>query len=214
MEGNSLAPCESAPEAGVHVVWPDALASGVAAPARLAVVIPSSRAFSPTDPSRAGPHKYFVGEVYSGVALRAAKVAQLETEVVFLLRRLADRFAPLPVDDVTQVVGAAAIVFPVVPGSPRGAQVAAALQLVRDAAGPHLRRLMAAGRLLLILLSNDQAPATVHARDTSAALRRVLDAQKLLARRQVNVAERQTRRLAALTAVIEARLPAPPRTLP
>lgn len=185
LAGDSHSPCESLPELGVHVVWPDAARAEVTAPALAALALDAGAVFSPADPERVGPHKYFVGEAYSGVAGRADKVRQLETEVDILCRRLADRTG-LDVTDATQVVGAAALVFSAagLPGAttPRAAQLPVALALVRAklAACPHLARLAAAGRLLLVLLAKGQAPQTYHARDTSAALRALRNEQRSL----------------------------------
>lgn len=186
LAGDTRAPCASVPEAGVHVVWLDAARAEVTVPALAALTLDAGATFSPADPQRVGPQKYFVGEAYSGVARRADKVRQLETEVDFLCRRLVDRTG-IVITDVTQVVGAAALVFsaagPRGAAPPRAAQVSAALALVRTelATSPHLLRLAAAGRLLLVLLAKDQAPQTYHARDTSAALRALRDEQRSLA---------------------------------
>ena len=174
------------PEVGKHVVWPDASCAEVTAPALAALALDVGAAFSPADPERVGPQNYFVGEAYSGIMRRADKVRQLETEVDFLCRRLADRTG-LAVTDATQVVGAAALIFsaagPRGMTPPRAAQVPAALALVRAelTTSPHLSRLAAAGRQLLVLLAKDQAPQTYHARDTTAALRALRDEQRSLA---------------------------------
>ena len=107
----------------------------------------------------------------------AQKVAQLETEVDFRVHRLADRSASLAVDDMVQVVGAAALDFPVLRGSLRGVKWRARS---RSCVAP---RVMAAGRLLLVLLTASQAPATTHAHDSSATLC-IMHRARLLASRR------------------------------
>ncbi len=185
--GDSLALCSAAPEAGVYVVWPDASLSPVVEPALPAAAIGDGDRFSPADASRHGPHKYFVGEAYSGAndVRRREKVRQLETEVEFLMRRFADR-SGLHISDVTSVIGAAAIIFPAEKGLQRSLQVSKMQMLVRENAGPHLLRLARAGRLLLVLLSLDQAPLTAAQRDTAVSLRQIRTAQNLQARQLAN----------------------------
>ena len=183
VENGSHAACINASEAGVYVVWPDAARTEVTEPVLDALAISAESRFSPGDSTRAGPQKYFLGEAYSGILKRADKVRQLDTEVDFMRRRTADRFG-IAAPDVTQVVGAAALVFSAAGGgdpahtlTSRREQVAEALALVRSCiignGCPSLRRLAAAGRFLLVLLSKEQAPHTYHARDTSAALARI-----------------------------------------
>ena len=196
--GDSLAPCSAAPEAGVYIVWPDASLSAVVEPALPAAAIEDGVRFSPADSSRLGPHKYFVGEAYSGTdgRRRCDKVCQLETEVEFLLRRFADR-SGLHISDATSVIGAAAVVFPAEKGSQRSSQVGGVLQLVRENAGPHLKRLARAGRLLLVLLCADQAPQTAAQRDTTLLLRQMRKAQNLQAQQQANQRQQVARQLAS-----------------
>ena len=183
--GDSLVPCSAAPEAGVYLVLP--LPPDLKDPALPAAAIGDGLTFSPADSSRLGPHKYFVGEAYSGTDARrrGEKVCQLETEVEFLMRRFSDR-SGLRISDATSVIGAAAVVFPVESGSQRSSQVGGVLQLVRDNAGPHLQRLARAGRLLLVLLSADQAPQTAAQRDTTVLLRQLRKAQNLQVRQAAN----------------------------
>jgi len=171
--GDSLVPCLDVPEAGVYVVWPDP-SLVVADPPLPAAAIKGDANFSPADSSRLGPHKYFLGEAYSGVDVRRRreKVHQLETEVEFLMHRFADRSGVL-ITDPTSIVGAAAVVFPVEKGSQRRSQINVMLQLVREYAGPNLMRLASAGRLLLVLLSADQIPQTTAQRDTTITLRQM-----------------------------------------
>jgi len=172
--GDSLVPCSDVPEAGVYIVWPDPSLLVVTNPPLPAAAIKGDANFSPADSSRLGPHKYFVGEAYSGVDVRRRreKVHQLETEVEFLKRRFADR-SGISITDPTSIVGAAAVVFPVEKGSQRSSQVNVMLQLVREYAGPNLMRLASAGRFLLVLLSADQIPQTTAQRDTTITLRQM-----------------------------------------
>jgi len=197
--GDSLAPCSAAPEAGVYVVWPDPSLPAVVEPALSAAAIGVGAGFSPADSSRFGPHKYFVGEAYSGtdVRRRCDKVRQLETEVEFLMRRFADR-SGLPISDPTSVIGAAAVVFPAERSSQRSSQVGGVLELVRENAGPLLKRLARAGRLLLVLLSADQAPQTAAQRDTTLLLRQMRTEQNLQARHQANQRQHVARQLAQI----------------
>ena len=197
--GDSLAPCSAAPEAGVYVVWPDASLSAVVEPALPAAAVGDGVRFSPADSSRLGPHKYFVGEAYSGTdgRRRCEKVRQLESEVEFLVRRFADRSGLHIVPDATSVIGAAAVVFPAEKSSRRSLQVGGVLQLVRENAGPHLMRLARAGRLLLVLLSADQAPQTAAQRDTTFLLRQMRQTQNLQARQQANQRQQVARHLAS-----------------
>jgi hypothetical protein len=172
--GDSLVPCLDVPEAGVYIVWPDP-SLVVADPPLPAAAIKGDANFSPAaDSSRLGPHKYFLGEAYSGmdVRRRREKVHQLETEVEFLMHRFADR-SGVSITDPTLIIGAAAVVFPVEKGSQRSSQVKVMLQLVREYAGPHLMRLASAGRLLLVLLSADRIPQTTAQRDTAITLRQM-----------------------------------------
>lgn len=184
--GDTLEPCLSAHEAGVYLVWPDASIESVTFQAQTAVDIIKSAQFSPADTSRLGPHKYFVGEAYSGTVTlrRQEKVLQLESEVEFLMRRLADR-NNLQITDITSVIGAAAIVFPTEKGSYRSTQVGPTLKLIRENSGPHLKRLASAGRFLLVLLSADQAPLTAAQRDTTLLLRQMRESQNMQAK-QIN----------------------------
>ena len=167
--------CVRRPTDGVHIVWPDAERAEVTEAALPALALREGERFSPADARAVGPQKYFIGEAYSGVVLRVEKVRQLETIVDFVRRRLADRTG-VDVPDATRVIGAAALVFSAAGDArPRVEQVSAALNLVRAHAGPNLLRLAAAGRLLLVLLSNDQAPQSLVARETTTAIKSVRD---------------------------------------
>ena len=178
--GDTLAPCDELPEAGARLV----LDGAALVPPLAAAAVGAGTGFSPFDKSRTGPHKYFVGEVYSGhdAARREGKVRQLETELEFLCGRFSDRTG-IPITDVTQLIGAAALVFPAdhVAGSlPRREQFPAALESVRAAAGPLLQRLSRAGRLLLVLLTPQQAPASFVARETAIELQKLREGQREL----------------------------------
>ena len=155
--GDTGSPCTAVAEAGVRLVKP---ADDVFEAALPAVDLAADAEFSPPD-RRRGPHKYFIGEVYSGEreGSRIDKVRQLEAALEFLCRRFTDR-TQIDVADPTQLVGAAMLVFPTLAGTTRSEQFDAALALVRTNAGPCLRRLMRAGRLALTLLTPDQAPNT------------------------------------------------------
>ena len=165
---------EAAPRAAAAAAPSAAAVPSFVAPLA-AMALPNHTRFSPADPKRSGPgeFKYFFGEAYSGAnnALRKAKVVQLETLLSFVQRRWADQHK-LVIDDVTRIVGAAALVFcacdknmgaPV----PRDIVMKNATSLVRDAvwgaggvAMPNLRRLASAHRLLLVVLAPDQCAAT------------------------------------------------------
>lgn len=94
-----------------------------------------------------------------------------------MCRRLEDRMG-VSVTDATQVIGAAALVFSAtLDPHARADQVPGVLDLI-DAAGRHLTRLATAGRLLPVMLARDQAPHTLHARETSAVLCALRDAQR------------------------------------
>ena len=112
LKGDGLAPCVPAPAHGVAVVG---MAAGTAAAESLPpLALPEGERFSPTDMSRLGPHKYFVAEAYSGASepRRLRKVSQLETLVGYMRQRWAAQHDGAPaVLDVTQLVGAAALVF-------------------------------------------------------------------------------------------------------
>jgi len=198
-KGDSLTACSAVPEAGVYIVWPDASISAVVEPALPAASIKDEVQFSPADSSRIGPNKCFVGEAYSGVIVkrRRDKVHQLETEVGFLMRRFADR-SGLDISDPTLVIGAAALVFPTEKGSQRRLQATEMLTLVRENLGPHLQRLARAGRLLLVLLSTDQAPQTYAQRDTALVLRQMQNALNLQARQFANQRKRNAQQFAKI----------------
>jgi hypothetical protein len=131
--------------------------------------LPAEQRFSPTDATRMGPHKYFLAEVYSGQREEKwkAKAQQLDTLCEFLKSRWQDRHPGMPaVTDVTQIVGAAALIFSA-GASNRKEALLRAHELVTahiTEQCPNLARLAAAGRLLVIMLDKSQAPITLFQR--------------------------------------------------
>ena len=126
--------------------------------------------------TRRGPHKYFLAEVYSGQSTEvwAEKFEQLEGLCRHVLGRWQDRHPGEPLaTDVTQVVGAAALVFSAGDCSRlellgrAEAQVAASVQARPSGA---LARLAAAGRLIVLVLDKSQTPATFFQRSVASHL--------------------------------------------
>ena len=176
VEGDALGPCVGAPIYGVAVVAPVA---GAAPPLPAAALRADAR-FSPTDATRLGPHKYFIAEAYSGAneGTMQSKVVQLETLCAFLRSRWMDQHggegggAPA-VDDATQLLGAAALVFSA-GEAPRRLVLEQAVRIVaRTAVDANLARLRAAGRLLVVVLDKTQSPATFFQRAVAANLGRL-----------------------------------------
>lgn len=170
LEGDTLGPCTALPSHGVRVV--EVAPPNVAVPPLPAIELPASTQFSPTDLAHRGPHKYFIGESYSGAdrARMREKVAQLETLCGILQQRWeAQHEGARPVEDLTEVVGAAALVFSA-GDSGRRVVLGEAVELVSRNAGQHLRRLIAASRLFVVMLDKGQSPLTVFQRATVAAL--------------------------------------------
>ena len=165
VEGDTLTPCLAQPGEGAGIV--ELPAPAVYAPALPPLPLPAEEKNSPSDATRKGPHKYFVAEAYSGQseAKMDEKVVQLETLIEYLKRRWEDRHESvegLPrVTDITQIVGAAALVF-YSSEAARARQLQRAEELVarRAAQLPNLRRLATAGRLVVIVLEMGQAPNT------------------------------------------------------
>jgi hypothetical protein len=151
-----------------------------ALPALPPMPLPAGRRFSPTDAMRKGPHKYFLAEAYSGhqKEVQKDKVVQLETLCERLMGRWQDQQSGVvglpPVTDITQVVGAAALIFSAGDG-PRLEVLKGAQERVSRCAAqcPNLARLAAAGRLLVIVLDKAQAPGTFFQRSVGAHLDRL-----------------------------------------
>ena len=170
LEGDSLRPCAALPHHGVRIV--EVAPPNAAAPPLPAVALERARQFSPTDVSHTGPHKYFVGEAYCGADrdTMREKVAQLESLCGFLRQRWEAQHEEVgPTADLTQVVGAAALVFSA-GDSGRRAVLGEAVELVSRNAGRNLLRLIAAGRLFVVVLEKGQSPLTFFQHATAAAL--------------------------------------------
>ncbi len=172
VEGDTLAPCAALPVEGARVVE---LRAPEARPLP-AMPLPAEREFSPPDDAtRTGPHKYFIAVAYSGQREDewGARAQQLEAQIEFARRRWEDwheGVEGLPrVTDVTQIVGAAALIF-LSGKSSRQQQLQRAEELVARAEAhlPHLRRLAAAGRLVVIVLERSQTPNTYFQRAMAA----------------------------------------------
>ena len=183
--GDTLLPCVALAGHGACLVE----LPGPDLPALPPMPLPAGRRFSPTDATRMGPHKYFLSEVYSGhrTEVQAEKVAQLETLCERLKIRWQDQQAEvvegLPlVTDVTQVVGAAALIFSAGDGLRLEVLKKALARVSRSAAQcPNLARMAAAGRLLVIVLDKTQAPSTFFQRSVAAHLDRLRNIPEELA---------------------------------
>ena len=179
VEGDTLAPCAALPAEGASVVELRA----PTAPALPAMPLPPGREFSPPDAARLGPHKYFIAVAYSGQREDewGARAQQLEAQIELATRRWEDwhqGVEGLPrVTDVTQLVGAAALIFSCGEGSCQQQllQLQRAEELVARAAArlPRLRRLAAAGRLVVIVLERSQTPNTHFQRAMAAQSERL-----------------------------------------
>ena len=100
------------------------------------------------------------------------KVEQLESLCGLLLRRWEDLHPgrPEPVADVTEIVGAAALVFSAGERPRRVVLDEVAGLVSRRATGAALRRLIAAGRLFVAVLEKSQSPNTFFQRAMAAEL--------------------------------------------
>jgi hypothetical protein len=157
---------------GVQVVWPTADQSAPAAPTAATAIVAddaagsSSSAITPIKPSlpvKGMPRKYLFGEAYSGTDREKMrdKVAQLETMLHCLVRRSQDRYPDVVITDVTEVVGAAVLVFCAdIHTNVRKTVLADGVSILRAHMGPTLRRLSEAGRLAVMVLSKSEAPQT------------------------------------------------------
>jgi hypothetical protein len=190
-DGDSAGPCVGDPGRGVAVVLPTGQVARVPAQAKspppetesaaAASAAPSSASSEETSPMDESPdRKCVVGEVYGGWRKDSeeAKCHQLESELVVLLKRFRDRNQSAGENDITQIVGAAVLVFAAeVSGSAkrrRSSQLASAVALVRACAGPFMQRLMQAGRLVVVVLSPQQVPQSAAERDSFSILREVV----------------------------------------
>ena len=149
-----------------------------AIPALPPMPLPAGQRFSPTDASRMGPHKYFLAEVYSGSNEQTwvEKAQQLDTLCEYLKVRWADRHPGMPpATDVTQIVGAGALIFSAGASArrdvlERAQRVVMALISGQQLQCPNLARLAAAGRLVVIVLDKSQAPITLFQRSVARHL--------------------------------------------
>ena len=179
-EGDTLAPCAPARLHGAEVLqYPHS-----EAPLPAARLSPGAR-FSPTDATRLGPHKYFLAEAYSGGSrlTMGEKVQQLDTLCEFLKARWVEQHEGEgggAVRDVTELVGAAALVFSA-GDAPRRAVLPDVTALVAAAlpACPNLARLSRAGRLLVLVLEKSQAPNTNFQRAVASNLGRLAPLETL-----------------------------------
>ena len=179
-EGDTLGPCAPARLHGAEVL-PSSRAEAPLPAARL----PPGARFSPTDATRLGPHKYFLAEAYSGASrsTMAAKVQQLDTLCAFLKARWVEQHegeGVAAVTDVTELVGAAALVFSA-GDAPRRAVLSDVLALVAAALPtcPNLARLSRAGRLIVLVLEKSQAPNTHFQRAVASNLARLAPLEAL-----------------------------------
>jgi hypothetical protein len=171
VHGDDLLPCVALAGHGACL----AELPGPALPALPPLPLPAGERFSPSDATRMGPHKYFLAETYSGQNedTWAAKAQQLDTLCDFLKLRWTDRHPGAPaVTDVTQIVGAAALVFSAGASSRKEVLRRAQELVTAHVAGqcPNLARLAAAGRLVVIVLDRSQAPITLFQRSVAAHL--------------------------------------------
>ena len=180
VDSDTLALCESLPAHGVRRVDFEELPGGHWPPLAAAEV-PLDVRFSPTDSQHLGPHKYVLGEAYSGTrpATMENKVRQLDTLLQFLCARWEDRAHAPALADVTQLVGAAVLLF-CAGDAPRHLELDRAVALVTrlvlaEGGGSlaRLARLARAGRLLVMVLDKSQSPATYFQRAVAVDLKRL-----------------------------------------
>ena len=170
----SPAASASVATSGLRVLQPDATVGALpAAPAR---PVPAGQRFSPQNAAWTGPQKYFLAEAYSGEngMTRLRKLRLLESLVGFTVSRWLDRQgAAIPpagatahgaaAADVTSVIGTAGLVFSA-SSDRRMAVLDEACTMVQANAGPHVRRLVQAGRFFVMVLDRSQTPMTSMAR--------------------------------------------------
>lgn len=158
-------PCQSIVVDGVTTVYPHGV-DGVVEPARPALAwLEGERRFSDAEASGDMPQKYFIAEAYSGQSQRKRmeKFELLDTLLEHLFRRWQELHPTHAPADITEIVGAAALVF----GAPAGKRTAVmrtVLSSLRDSLGsgrrPSVLRLARAGRLLLVILDTHQQMLT------------------------------------------------------
>ena len=171
VHGDTLVPCMALAGHGARL----AELPCPALPALPPMPLPADQRFSPTDAMHTGPHKYFLAEVYSGQteAKWVEKAQQLDTLCEFLMARWQDRHPGMPaVTDVTQIVGAAALIFSAGASSRKEVLLRAHELVAAHIAAhcPNLARLAAAGRLLVMMLDKSQAPITLFQRSVATHL--------------------------------------------
>ena len=160
--GDSAGPCVDIAEDGVIVV-----------PPQLARVPPTATIAPPSGSSITASNS-------SDSPIE--KCQQLETALAFLQRRFRDRTDAAEVVDITDIVGAALLVFAAqasgaqTPKRGRAHQLADAVVLVRRCAGPLMQRLINAGRLLVIDLSPQDAPQSAAERANFSFMKKLADA--------------------------------------
>lgn len=201
----SSAASASVPTSGLRVLQPD-VAIG-ALPAAPVAPVPAGQRFSPLNAAWTGPQKYFLAEAYSGDRgpARLDKLRQLESLVGFIISRWLDRQgAVMPagiaahgpaVADVTSIIGSAGLVFSAV-SDRRMAVLDEACTVVQARAGPHVRRLIQAGRFFVMVLDRSQTPLTNLARAQVAMQEEQLLQRRLLASIPEEVAALVVARLA------------------
>ena len=157
--------CQSVPTMGLRVIT-----ASPALPAAPPLAVPAGRHFFPYDATRKGPQKYFMAAAYCGEndETRKGKLSQLETLIAFTQQRWEDRTGRT-VGDITSIIGVTGLVFAA--GKERRDTVLdKATAIVRDHAGPLVKRLMQAGRFFVLVLDKAQMPKTAFQREMALAL--------------------------------------------
>lgn len=170
-EENQL-PCSSVSGGGLRVLELVPAAAAVAP-----VAVGAGQRFSPYEPTRMGPHKYFLAEAYSGELddRRLSKLVQLETLMGFTKQRWEDRTGDA-VPDITAIIGVAGLVFSA--GlEPRIKVLNRVCAMVKEDAGPLTQRLMQAGRFFVMVLDKSQMPNSGFQRQMAAAQLEIVAAQ-------------------------------------
>jgi hypothetical protein len=188
------------------------LGDGVVKPPREALPIPAGLGFSPADRERTGPHKYILGEAYSGSqsSRMEEKVRHLDALASYMLRRWNDRCPENSAEDVTQLVGAGVLVFCAGTQPRRQVLDSAAALVAREVAGagcPSLRRLAHAGRLVVMVLGQAQCPMTTSQRAVAerlSSLAVLTEESKAAVEKSTAAAEKNSQQLERLTALVSA----------